>query len=230
MDVANPRITLCSDNTYCCGAENSTCCDEKLGFKIAATTTGTFAYTLTVPTTTGSRSESATASSLTSPGTTSTSDSTVLSTGSPATAAPVSKSKSKDNSVAIGAGVGVPLGVLLVALVAGFFFWKHRQNKKKAVELPDVEGAGYPNKNSKGTLSNVTSPETQYTSEGIEEGGVMSALAAGTPQSANSHSVHPLGGEIHEIDPGIRDQVHELPVEGRQGRKNVYDYPGNEKI
>lgn len=127
--------------------------------------------------------------------------------------------------------MGVSVGVVLIALAAALFFWRHRHNKKKAVELPDVEGteahpataassllpsAISPRKEKKGAYSASTSssPNTAYTNSAIEEGGVMSALAAGLGgehnSTGNSHIVHPIGGEIHEIDPGKR--IYELPV------------------
>jgi hypothetical protein len=135
--------------------------------------------------------------------------------------------------VAVGAGVGVSLGVLLIALMIAFFFLWRKHNKKKAVELPGSEGAGVPpttaassllplsasprkGKGGAYTASTLSSPNTMYTNSAIEEGG-MNALAAGrtglgvsghTP--GNGYIVNPIGGEIHEIDPGNR--IHEMSV------------------
>lgn len=108
----NPALTRCSDNTFCCGDKNSTCCDSGLGVSISATRSGTLALSLTaIPTT----SHTSTPAQTTASGTATTSSSS-SGTAASATDGAVSKSAStkSNNSVAIAAGVGVTIGVVLV--------------------------------------------------------------------------------------------------------------------
>jgi hypothetical protein len=133
--------------------------------------------------------------------------------------------------------------VVLVALAAAFWFWRRKHNKKKVAELTDVEGVGtakgapgsYGDRKAVYMTTAESSPQTQYGGSAIEEGGVMTALATGNRSVTSHHTgntyhaVHPLDGEIHEID--TEERIHELPEEERyHDRKNVYDSPASQKF
>lgn len=243
IDIWNPQVTPCDDGSWCCGPpDNSTtksCCSKGQGVKLLATTTGTLPVPVSLATSIGSSSTLSSSISVSSAAPT-------ILTSAPATsspAVPVSKSKSKDDDgTAIGAGVGVSVGVVLIALVTGFWFWRRKHNKKVA-EMADVErfdtarGATGSERYAKDAYitSTESSPLTRYGTSAIEEGGVMTALATGNKSvtshrtGSSHHAVHPLDGEIHEIDPG--DRIHELPVvEPDRDQKNVYHSPDSEKL
>lgn len=159
------------------------------------------------------------------------------------TAAPGSKASSgnKSNLVAIGAGVGVAVGVVLIFLIAGYWFWRRKQQKRKAAGLPDrLEGTGESSgppdyREHKKPLTNMSTtqaaPSTMYERGGMEDGAVMTALATGGAEHNSSLTrtntpleIHSHGGGIHEMS--SRDNFHELPA----GDQRLGSYNSKEKF
>ena len=173
--------------------------------KLSATGTATLPY-----------SPSSTTST---PSATTTAASTTSGATSSQTSTPVDKSASggkKNNSLAIGVGIGISGVVLVVAIIAGLWFWRRRQKNKRAefssAETDDKKRAPDTAASTEG------SPMMRHEREAIEDGSVMAGLATGgsglSPAKKKSIGVHSFGGEIHEMS--SRDNFHEMSGEDRR--------------
>jgi len=211
--IDNPALTRCADDTWCCGQDNSTCCNSGEGVKLSATRAGTVALPATF--TASSSSTSVPAKTTTGSSTTGTGSASSTST------APASKAASgkSNNNIAIAVGVGVSIGVVLVALAVGLFFWRRSVNKKKKpVEIGDTNVETRDQKDPMISSSD-NSPTVRYDGSGIEDGSVMSRLATGSTADQSrikQNTVHSFGGEIHEMDQSERERFHELSGEDRR--------------
>ena len=110
----------CPDGSWCCGMQNSTCCDEKLGFSLPATI-APYATSSSAPTTAIS-----------------TAFSTPTSTSSP------SVGKSSSNSGGL-IGLGVALGVLVLAIgmtLVGFLIRKKMKMRQRRTASGELGGNG----------------------------------------------------------------------------------------
>ncbi|KAL8685073.1 MAG: hypothetical protein Q9218_007991, partial [Villophora microphyllina] len=137
-DKAGTILTICDDNSYCCGYQNNDCCNEGAGIKIDPKNGRILAK--------GQITSSVAAASSTSK--TSTLSSTGSATAGPVTTSPTLPSPTSTPSssgLSSGAKAGIAIGCIAgAALVAGLLFLLFRERRRSRVLK---EGQGHQGEN-----------------------------------------------------------------------------------
>lgn len=105
-------MTHCTDGSWCCGAANTTCCNDNLGFQIPSVIAP---YITTVSTSTGTGSSTAAVSSAQN------SQPTTLSQNA------TSSSSNKGAEIGLGAALGV---IVIAVVVAGIYLWRNKRSSR----------------------------------------------------------------------------------------------------
>jgi hypothetical protein len=130
------NVSVCVDGSYCCGNNNTACCDRQQGYWLINGKVFAYKDAPFLGSAASSSSVSASPSATSSSGSAATSSaSSTTGSGSTAGANIKAATSSKDSAKTVGLGVGLGLGIPLIML-AGVTFWILSSRRRKAAQTP----------------------------------------------------------------------------------------------